>query len=90
MFIIYLFIEFTIIHHLFRYSRLLSPRYGDGYASPTISITGRDLPNSRLVSLIAFGEADVPDPQFTLANMQWGQIITHDMSMLAGSTQSSE
>lgn len=74
---------------MLRYSRLLSPRYGDGYASPTVSITGQELPNSRLVSLIAFGEADVPDPEFTLANMQWGQIMTHDMSMLAGSTQSS-
>lgn len=72
-----------------RYSRLVSPKYGDGYASPTISITGQELPNARLVSLVAFGEDDVADPQFTLANMQWGQIITHDMSMLAGSTQSS-
>lgn len=73
-----------------RYSRLLSPKYGDGYSSPTVSVTGQDLPNSRLVSLVAFGENDVADPQFTLANMQWGQIVTHDMSMLAGSTQSSE
>lgn len=75
---------------MIRYSRLLSPRYGDGYSAPTISITGRDLPNSRLVSLIAFGEGDVADPQFTLVNMQFGQIMTHDMSMLAGSTQSSK
>lgn len=44
----------------------MSPRYGDGYSSPTISITGHELPNSRLVSIVAFGEADVPDPQFTL------------------------
>lgn len=73
----------------FRYSRLLSPRYGDGYASPTVSVTGNELTSARIVSLVAFGEADVPDPQFTLANMQYGQIITHDMSMLAGSTQSS-
>lgn len=72
-----------------RYSRLLSPRYADGYTAPTVSITGRELPNARLVSLVAFGEADVPDPQFTLVNMQFGQIMTHDMSMLAGSTQSS-
>lgn len=72
-----------------RYSRLLSAKYGDGVSSPTVSVTGQDLPGSRLVSLVAFGEADVPDPQFTLANMQWGQIMTHDMSMLAGSTQSS-
>lgn len=72
-----------------RYSRLLSPRYGDGYSSPTISITGLELPNARTVSLKAFGEVDIPDPQFTLATMQMGQIVTHDMSMLAGSTQSS-
>lgn len=75
--------------NVIRYSRLLSPRYGDGYSSPTISITGHDLPIARMVSLVAFGEGDVADPQFTLVNMQWGQIMTHDMSMLAGSTQSS-
>lgn len=73
-----------------RYSRLLSAKYGDGFSTPTLSITGHDMPNSRLVSLVAFGEQDIPDPQFTLATMQWGQIVTHDMSMLAGSTQSSE
>lgn len=71
-----------------RYGRLLTPRYGDGVATPTTSITGQPLPNSRLVSLVVFGEADVPDPQFTIANMQWGQIMTHDMSMQAGGTQS--
>lgn len=71
-----------------RYGRLLTPRYGDGISSPTTSVTGQDLPSSRLVSLVIFGEADVPDPQFTLANMQWGQIMTHDMSMQAGGTQS--
>lgn len=71
-----------------RYGRLLTPRYGDGISTPTSSITGQDLPSSRLVSLVVFGEADVPDPQFTLANMQWGQIMTHDMSMQAGGTQS--
>lgn len=57
-----------------RYGRLLTPRYGDGISSPTTSITGQELPNSRLVSLIVFGENDVPDPQFTIANMQWGQV----------------
>lgn len=73
-----------------RYSRLLSAKYGDGVSSPTVSVTGEPLPSSRLVSLVVFGEADVPDPKFTLANMQWGQIMTHDMSMLSGSTQSSK
>ena len=73
-----------------RYSRLLTPRYGDGISAPTMSVTGQPLPNSRLVSLVVFGEADIPDPQFTIANMQWGQIMTHDMSMQAGGTQSSK
>uniref|UniRef100_A0A1A9W584 Peroxidase n=1 Tax=Glossina brevipalpis TaxID=37001 RepID=A0A1A9W584_9MUSC len=71
-----------------RYGRLLTPKYGDGVSSPTRSITGDELPNARLVSLVVFGEMDVPDPQFTLVNMQWGQVITHDMSMQAGGTQS--
>ncbi|XP_061391455.1 peroxidase [Musca vetustissima] len=71
-----------------RYGRLLSPRYGDGISSPTASVTGQELPSARLVSLVIFGEMDVPDPEFTLINMQWGQIMTHDMSMQAGGTQS--
>jgi len=53
-------------------------------------VTGDELPSARLVSLVAFGEQDVPDPEFTLHNMQWGQIMTHDMSMQAGGTQSSK
>uniref|UniRef100_A0A1A9Z7D9 Peroxidase n=1 Tax=Glossina pallidipes TaxID=7398 RepID=A0A1A9Z7D9_GLOPL len=71
-----------------RYGRLVSAKYGDGVSAPTRSITGDELPNARLVSLVVFGEMDVPDPQFTLVNMQWGQVITHDMSMQAGGTQS--
>ncbi|XP_058980010.1 peroxidase [Musca domestica] len=71
-----------------RYGRLLSPRYADGVSAPTASVTGQDLPSARLVSLVIFGEMDVPDPEYTLINMQWGQIMTHDMSMQAGGTQS--
>ncbi|XP_054735568.1 peroxidase [Anastrepha obliqua] len=70
-----------------RYGRLLSPKYGDGISSPTRAITGAELPNARLVSLVVFNELDVPDPEYTLVNMQWGQIMTHDMSMQAGGTQ---
>lgn len=79
----------SILSIVNRYGRLISPKYGDGVSSPTVSLTGDELPNARLVSLVVFGERDVPDPQYTLFNMQWGQIMTHDMSMLAGSTQSS-
>lgn len=74
---------------MFRYARLLSPNYGDGVSAPSRSADGSELPPARVVSLVAFGEQPIPDPEFTLANMQWGQIITHDMSMQAGGTQSS-
>lgn len=77
------------IANIFRYGRLLSAKYGDGVSSPPVSVTGQPLPNARLVSLVVFGELDVPDPDYTLINMQWGQIMTHDMSMQAGGTQSS-
>jgi len=74
----------------YRYGRLVTPKYADGISAPTRSVTGDELPSARLVSLVAFGEQDVPDPEFTLHNMQWGQIMTHDMSMQAGGTQSSK
>ena len=57
----------------------MSPKYADGISAVPVSITGEPLPNSRLISLVVFGEMDVPDPDYTLINMQWGQIMTHDM-----------
>lgn len=72
-----------------RYGRLITPRYSDGVSAVPKSVTGKELPNARAVSIGVFGELDIPDPEFTLINMQWGQIITHDMSMQAGGTQSS-
>lgn len=70
------------------YTRLLAPKYGDGLSAPTLAKSGRDLPLSRTVSLLLFPDVPIQDPKFTLAAMQYGQIITHDMSMIAGSTQS--
>jgi peroxidase len=34
-----------------------------------------------------YPDAPIEDPKWTLNAMQYGQIITHDMSMIAGSTQ---
>ena len=82
--------RFISVKYIFRYGRLLSPKYADGVSAPPVSVTGEELPNARLVSLVVFGELDVPDPDYTLINMQWGQIMTHDMSMQAGGTQSSK
>ncbi|XP_012141532.2 peroxidase [Megachile rotundata] len=71
-----------------RYGRLLPANYGDGIRSPTISVTGSELPLSRMVSYTLFPHVDFNDPIWTLAAMQWGQIITHDMGLIDGTTQS--
>ncbi|XP_017785895.1 PREDICTED: peroxidase [Nicrophorus vespilloides] len=69
------------------YVRLLPAVYGDGLSTPTESKTGKPLPPSRVVSLLLYPDVPLEDPKWTLNAMQYGQIITHDMSMIAGSTQ---
>ncbi|XP_050457801.1 peroxidase-like isoform X2 [Cataglyphis hispanica] len=71
-----------------RYGRLLRPRYSDGIRAPTKSITGADLPLARSVSFTMFPNANVDDVTWTLLAMQYGQIITHDMGLIDGTTQS--
>lgn len=61
-----------------------------GVQSPPTSVTGEPLPSARAISIILFPDVDINDKRWTLATMQWGQIITHDMSMAMGTTQSSE
>ncbi|XP_068909964.1 peroxidase [Tenebrio molitor] len=69
------------------YARLLPANYGDKVSTPPTSISGKPLPSSRIVSLLLYPDAPIEDPKWTLNAMQYGQIITHDMSMIAGSTQ---
>lgn len=75
---------------LFSYSRLLTAKYADGISTPTASVTGAELPNARLISTTAFGDRRQEDPKYTIYNMQWGQIMTHDMSLQFGGSQASE
>ncbi|CAG9836264.1 unnamed protein product [Diabrotica balteata] len=56
-------------------------------SNPPTAKSGNDLPLSRLVSLILYPDVPKEDPIWTLNAMQYGQIITHDMSMILGSTQ---
>ncbi|XP_069703374.1 peroxidase isoform X2 [Periplaneta americana] len=70
-----------------RYGRLLPPKYSDGVQAPPISVTGHNLTSARQISAVLFPDAKAPDPKWTLALMQYGQIITHDMSLAAGTTQ---
>lgn len=84
-------IEVDMINQYFtyRYVRFLSPNYGDGFSSPTLAVSGDELPSARLTSNKVFTELSVLDQNLTLLNMQWGQSVSHDMSLLAGSTSSS-
>lgn len=43
-----------------------------------------------MVSYTLFPNVNIDDPIWTLVAMQWGQIITHDMGLIEGSTQSSK
>ncbi|XP_055903867.1 peroxidase-like [Eupeodes corollae] len=72
----------------YKFGRLLPPKYSDGIRQPTGSLAGGPLPNARLISLTLFGEQDAPDLDFTLMNMQWGQIIVGDLSRVANGTYS--
>lgn len=68
---------------------MLRPIYADGISKPPIAASGGQLPSARAVSNVVFWENNKPDVEFTIANMQWGQNVAHDMSLLAGSIKSS-
>ncbi|XP_049797648.1 peroxidase-like [Schistocerca nitens] len=69
------------------YSRLLGPKYSGANRQPAVSVTGHSLPPARTVSWVLFPDNPIHDPIWTLVAMQWGQIMTHDMSMAAGTSQ---
>ncbi|EDV93848.1 peroxidase [Drosophila grimshawi] len=55
-----------------RYNRLLHPSYD----------RRQTVPNARLISLSLYGEKTVMDQFRTVASMQWGQFVAHDLSLL--------
>nr|XP_021196176.2 peroxidase isoform X2 [Helicoverpa armigera] len=70
------------------YGRLAPYNYADGVNAFPRSRSGRPLPNVREISLRLFPDKQLIDPVWTLMTQQWGQIITHDMSLTAGVVQS--
>ncbi|CAH4030014.1 unnamed protein product [Pieris brassicae] len=70
------------------YQRLLPYTYYDGISQLPKSVTGEELPNAREISITAFPDKPLIDPKWNLNAQQWGQIITHDMSLTAGNPQS--
>ncbi|KAL0271440.1 UNVERIFIED_CONTAM: hypothetical protein PYX00_008536 [Menopon gallinae] len=72
------------------FTRLVPPKYSDGIYKPPLSWSGKPLPNARLISVAVFPDVNLQDPQLTLAAMQWGQIMTHDMALATGTTFSDQ
>ncbi|XP_032681178.1 peroxidase-like [Odontomachus brunneus] len=71
-----------------RYGRLIRPRYSDGIRAPSKSVTGANLPSARTVSYMMFPNLNIDDRTWSLVAMQYGQVITHDMGLNDGVTQS--
>ncbi|RVE53586.1 hypothetical protein evm_001727 [Chilo suppressalis] len=69
------------------YGRLVPYKYGDGISSWPVAASGLPLPNAREISVRLFPDRQLIDPLFSLVTQQWGQIITHDMSLTAGVAQ---
>ncbi|XP_026330560.1 peroxidase-like, partial [Hyposmocoma kahamanoa] len=63
------------------YGRLVPHNYADGVHEMPRSTTGRPLPNPRAISLRLYPDKQLVDPIWNLNAQQWGQIITHDMSL---------
>ncbi|CAH1983084.1 unnamed protein product [Acanthoscelides obtectus] len=65
------------------YARLLPADYLDGIRIPHRAVNKRPLPNPRLVSLTLVTNTGIPTRDLTLAVMQWGQFLEHDLSRTA-------
>lgn len=71
------------------YARLLLPTYLDGIMEFRRSVNRRHaLPSARQISNAIVENVDVADKEFTLAVMQWGQFIAHDVAHTAESKMS--
>ena len=64
--------------------RIVNPKYADGKSTPPLATDGSELPNPRVLSVEVFQEGVQNSPRFSLANMQFGQIVAHDMALTRG------
>ncbi|XP_039290630.1 peroxidase isoform X2 [Nilaparvata lugens] len=67
------------------YRRLLAADYEDGLHVMKGSRKGKSLVSPRQVSVSLISNLDNPDTSKTLAVMQWGQFVAHDMAHTASS-----
>ncbi|XP_067633898.1 peroxidase-like [Eurosta solidaginis] len=65
------------------YTRMMAPKYSDGYSAPPVSLNGSPLPNARQLSLALYGDTSLPDDFRTMAFLHFGQFVAHDMTNFA-------
>lgn len=63
------------------FQRLIGPLYADGINAPRISVTGRDLPFSRVVSRTMHPDDGYHDHAGTVMVIAWGQFMDHDFTL---------
>lgn len=63
------------------FQRLIGPLYADGINAPRISITGHDLPLSRVVSRTIHPDEGFHDHAGTVMVIAWGQFMDHDFTL---------
>ncbi|XP_077296660.1 peroxidase homolog [Arctopsyche grandis] len=63
------------------FQRLLAPLYADGINAPRVSVTGRDLPLSRIVSRTMHPDEGFHDHAGTVMVIAWGQFMDHDYTL---------
>ncbi|XP_065335195.1 chorion peroxidase-like [Cloeon dipterum] len=65
------------------FPRMIPPVYGDGVGQPRRSVSGRPLPNARLVSATVHRDLGFHDHAVTLMFLAWGQLLDHDVTFTA-------
>ncbi|CAK1579404.1 unnamed protein product [Parnassius mnemosyne] len=68
------------------YAELVNNSYADGVHKFPETSNNEQLPNPRAISLLVFPDKNIIDYKWNLNTMQWGQIITHDMSFSGRTT----
>lgn len=64
-------------------NRLMGPRFADGMSHPRISVTGNNLPLSRIVSRTIHPDEGFHDHAGTVMVIAWGQFMDHDYTLTA-------
>lgn len=63
-------------------NRLLGPLYSDGMTAPRISVKGKQLPMSRIVSRTMHPDEGYHEHAGTVMIVSWGQFMDHDFTLM--------